>query len=84
MNTDKIIRVTRYIDLSGQEFDDFSEALESNDNIQLQFRRYIEEECLRTFGDGQYDKLGTTLAIWEALEFTPECIRKIYEIMLKD
>ena len=84
METNNIPKVTKYLDLLGQEFDDIFDASRSNEHIQLQFRKYIEEECLRTFGDNQYDKLGTTLAIWEALEFTPECIKNICKIMERD
>ena len=72
-----------YLDLVGESHDKFTKASASNQQIYLRFRKYIEEELLLTFNDDRYDKLGTTKALWDTLEFTPECIAKINQIMLE-
>lgn len=75
---------TKYIDFIGNEHDERQEAVDSNHDIQLKFRKYIEEELIMTFSDGMVDKLGTTKELWESLEFTPKCIKNIIKIMNKD
>ena len=72
---------TIYLDLINREYDKKEEALDNNRDIQLQFRRYIEEELLLSFGDGRINKLSTTKMLWDCLEFTPECIKNIFKIM---
>ena len=82
---DKFIKAkTVYIDFIGQEFDSKQEAENSNHKIHLRFRKYIENELLVFFRDGGLDKIGTSRQLWDSLEFTPECIRSIDNIMLKD
>lgn len=74
---------TVYIDFLGCHHDTKESAERSNHDIHLEFRKYIEEELIRTFSDGKVDMLATTQAIWQGLEFTPECVRNIYNIMKK-
>lgn len=77
------IRKTVYADLLGATHLQKADAEMSNHDVQLKFRRYIEEELIRTFSDGKVDNLATTNEIWKALEFTPECVRDIISIMDK-
>ena len=74
---------TVYIDFLGCHHDTQEAAERSNHDIHLEFRKYIAEELIRTFRDGEVDMLETTQAIWQGLEFTPECVRNIYNIMKK-
>lgn len=76
-----LIKKVIFVDFIGREFDKESEAEDSNHDIQLKFRKYIQEELIRTFSDGTVDKMGTTKEIWNCLEFTPECIKNIIKIM---
>lgn len=72
---------TVYCDLLGCEYDNIKEAQESNHRIELTFRKYVEEELIKTFSDGGIDNLKTTKEIWDNLEFTPKCIKNIINIM---
>lgn len=74
---------TVYIDFLGCHYDNKEDAERSNHEIHLEFRKYIAEELIRTFSDGKVDMLATTQAIWQGLEFTPECVKNIYEVMKK-
>lgn len=77
----EVKKKTIYLDLIGREHDTEEGAKHNNHDIHLEFRRYIEEELLLSFGDGRIDKLGTSKMIWDCLEFTPECIKNIFKIM---
>lgn len=70
-----------YLDYVGNQFDTKVRAEESNHNIHLKFRKYIEEELIVTFSSGEIDRLATTKMLWDNLEFTPSCIKKYYNIM---
>ena len=72
-----------YIDYLGQKHNSQKSAERENYEISLQFRKYIDEELISTFGNGRIDRFRTTLTIWQMLDFTPECIAKISHIMSK-
>lgn len=74
---------TIYIDFLGCHYDNKEDAERANHEIHLEFRKYIEEELITCFRDGKVDMLSTTYNIWTSLEFTPECVRNIYNIMKK-
>lgn len=82
-NLELVQRKEVYIDLVGDSHNSLAQAGQVNHEIHLRFRKYIEEELLKVFDDTRYDKLGTTKSLWDALEFTPECIAKINQIMLE-
>ena len=44
------------------------------------FRDYIENELFVAFSDGRLDRLATSKNIWVMLEFTPKCIKEVYEL----
>jgi len=69
-----------YEDLLGVEHSTEQFAIQSNHDIHLVFRNYISNELIRTFSDGKINNLKTTKEIWDNLDFTPECIKRIYEI----
>ena len=75
------IQITQWVDLEGCYHNSKEEASRSNNELHLLFMEYIEEELLITFSNGVCDKLCTTNNIWQMLEFTPECIKKIIKIM---
>ena len=72
-----------YIDYLERTHNSRESAERENHEISLQFRKYIQEELISTFGDGKIDNLQTTLNIWQMLDFTPSCIAKISHIMSK-
>ena len=73
-----------YIDHLKKSHASQESAERANHEINLQFRKYIQEELLITFRDGRGDELQTTLNIWQMLDFTPECIARISHIMSKE
>lgn len=75
------IQITQWVDLEGCYHNSKDGAYDANHDLHLLFRKYIEEELLVTFSDGSYDELSTTNLIWQMLEFTPECIKKVIKIM---
>lgn len=74
-----VIKKTVFVDFLGKEFDTENEAIQSNHDIHLVFRSYILNELIETFSDGKIDKLKTSKNLWDFLDFTPECIKTIYE-----
>ena len=68
---------TLYIDLKSSKYFTEEAAKEANHDIELSIRKYLEE-CLVTFSDGRLDKLATTKALWDKLEFTQEWIYDTY------
>lgn len=82
--TNKCKSQTIYIDYLGKHHNSQESAERENYEISLQFRKYIDEELISTFGDGHIDGFKTTLNIWQMLDFTPECIAKIYHIISKE
>ena len=83
MRTSIVKSKTVYINLLNQSFDKEKDAIESNHQIHLEFRKYIQEELIIVFSDCKVNNLSTSLNIWETLDFTPECIRNIIKIMRK-
>ena len=75
--TNHVKTQTLYIDLKTSKHITEKAAEEANHNIELSIRKYLEE-CLITFSDGRLDKLATTKALWDKIEFTPEWIYDIY------
>lgn len=78
--TDKIKSKIVFIDLLGKTYDTEKECKEANHQIHLVFRKYIETELIRTFSDGCVDMMQTSNELWKNLEFTSDCIKRIYEI----
>lgn len=75
--TNHVTTQTLYIDLEGSKYITEEAAKEANHDIELLIRKYLEE-CLITFPDGKLDRLSTTKALWEKLEFTQEWIYDTY------
>lgn len=75
--TNYVTTQTLFIDLKTPRHLTEEAAKEANHDIELSIRKYLEE-CLVTFSDGKLDKLATTKALWDKLEFTREWIYDTY------
>ena len=75
-----VIKKTVFVDFLGKEFDTEDKAIQSNHDIHFVFRNYISNELIETFSDGRIDNLKTSKNIWDFLDFTPGCIKRIYEL----
>lgn len=75
-----VIKKTVFVDFLGKQFDTENKAIQSNHDIHLVFRNYISNELIETFSDGKINKLKTSKNLWDFLDFTPECIKRIYNI----
>ena len=80
MNRESNKRVI-YVDYLDNEFKNRDDADRSNKEIELKFRKYIENNLLSTFSDGCIDKLKTTNNIFSNLDFTKVCISNIIKMI---
>ena len=77
----KAIKVKVYEDILGVHHDIKRNAESINHELHLEFRKYIQDDLFVFFSDGGLDKIATTKNIWDKLEFTQDCIRRVSDIM---